>query len=86
VKLLMQPEDGIKPILLALKKAKKNIRILIFRFDRIEIEKALVDAVARGVNVQALIAHFRPVIEARIDDYHRAKPLPGEPLIVEAAD
>jgi cardiolipin synthase A/B len=57
VKLLMQPDDGIKPILQALKKAKKNIRILIFRFDRVEIEKALVDAVGRGVTVQALIAH-----------------------------
>jgi phosphatidylserine/phosphatidylglycerophosphate/cardiolipin synthase-like enzyme len=57
VKLLIQPDDGLKPIVQALKKAKKNIRILIFRFDRIEIEKALVDAVARGVTVQALIAH-----------------------------
>ena len=44
VKLLIQPDDGIKPILEALRKAKKSIRILIFRFDRVEIEKALVDA------------------------------------------
>lgn len=57
MKLLIQPDDGIKPILQALKKAKKNIRILIFRFDRVEIEKALVEAVGRGVSVQALIAH-----------------------------
>ena len=57
MKLLIQPDDGIKPIIQALKKAKKNIRILIFRFDRVEIEKALVDAVGRGVTVQALIAH-----------------------------
>ena len=57
MKLLIQPDNGIKPILQAFKKAKKNIRILIFRFDRVEIEKALVDAVERGVNVQALIAH-----------------------------
>jgi cardiolipin synthase A/B len=57
VKLLIQPDDGIKPIIQALKKAKKSIRILIFRFDRVEIEKALVDAVGRGVTVQALIAH-----------------------------
>lgn len=57
MKLLIQPDDGIKPILQALRKAKKNIRILIFRFDRVEIEKALVDAVGRGVTVQALIAH-----------------------------
>jgi cardiolipin synthase len=57
VKLLIQPDDGIKPIIEALRKAKKSIRILIFRFDRVEVEKALIDAVARGVAVQALIAH-----------------------------
>ena len=57
MKLLIQPDDGLKPIVQALKKAKKNIRILIFRFDRVEIEKALVEAVGRGVTVQALIAH-----------------------------
>lgn len=57
MKLLIQPDDGIKPIIQALRKAKKNIRILIFRFDRVEIEKALVEAVGRGITVQALIAH-----------------------------
>jgi len=57
VKLLIQPENGIKPLIEALRKAKKSIRILIFRFDRVEIEKALVDAVGRGVAVHALIAH-----------------------------
>ena len=57
MKLLIQPDNGIKPVVDALRKAKKNIRILIFRFDRIEIEKALVEAVGRGVTVQALIAH-----------------------------
>jgi cardiolipin synthase A/B len=57
VKLLIQPDNGIKPILDALKKAKKRIRILVFRFDRVEIEKALVAAVGRGIEVQALIAY-----------------------------
>jgi phosphatidylserine/phosphatidylglycerophosphate/cardiolipin synthase-like enzyme len=57
VKLLTQPENGIKPILEALKKAQKSIQILIFRFDRTEIEKALVAAARRGVTVQALIAY-----------------------------
>lgn len=56
MKLLIQPEDGIVPLLEALDKAKKSIRILIFRFDRPEIEKALVAAVERGVSVQAMIA------------------------------
>ncbi|HKO19952.1 MAG TPA: phospholipase D-like domain-containing protein [Acidobacteriaceae bacterium] len=57
MKLLIQPDDGIKPILEALKKAEKSIQILIFRFDRTEVEKALVAAVRRGVTVQALIAY-----------------------------
>jgi phosphatidylserine/phosphatidylglycerophosphate/cardiolipin synthase-like enzyme len=57
VELLIQPDDGIKPILEALKSADKMIQILIFRFDRMEIEKALVAAVRRGVTVQALIAY-----------------------------
>lgn len=57
MKLLIQPDNGIKPIIDALRKARKNIRILIFRFDRVEVEKALIDAVGRGVTVQALIAH-----------------------------
>jgi cardiolipin synthase A/B len=57
VKLLIQPEDGIKRLLQALKNAKKSIRILIFRFDRSEIEKALVAALKRGVRVEALIAY-----------------------------
>jgi cardiolipin synthase len=56
VKLMVQPEDGIEPILSALHKAKKSIQILIFRYDRSEIERALVEAVQRGVSVQALIA------------------------------
>jgi phosphatidylserine/phosphatidylglycerophosphate/cardiolipin synthase-like enzyme len=57
VKLLVQPDNGIRPLLDALKRAKKSIRIIIFRFDRAEIEKALVAAAERGVSVQALIAY-----------------------------
>ena len=56
MKLMIQPEGGIQPILSALQKAKKSIQILIFRYDRSEIERALVEAVQRGVLVQALIA------------------------------
>jgi cardiolipin synthase len=56
VKLIIQPEDGIEPILRALDQAKKSIQILIFRIDRSEIERALMSAVERGVSVQALVA------------------------------
>jgi cardiolipin synthase A/B len=56
VKLIVQPGDGIDPLLKAIKKAKKSIEIVIFRFDCEEIERALVEAVERGVFVHALIA------------------------------
>ena len=57
MKLIIQPSDGVAPIVRALDKAKKFIDIMIFRFDRAEVEKALKAAVARGVKVRALIAH-----------------------------
>jgi phosphatidylserine/phosphatidylglycerophosphate/cardiolipin synthase-like enzyme len=57
VKLIIQPDDGVKPLVQGIKKAKTSIDIVIFRFDRAELEKALEAAVARGVTVRALIAH-----------------------------
>lgn len=57
MRLLIQPEDGVQPLLAAIKKAKKTIDIVIFRFDRAEIEAALKAASKRGVVVSALIAY-----------------------------
>jgi phosphatidylserine/phosphatidylglycerophosphate/cardiolipin synthase-like enzyme len=57
VKLFVQPDAGLEPILAAIRRAKKSIQILIFRLDRPEIERALVEAVGRGVAVQALVAY-----------------------------
>ena len=56
MKLIVQPGDGIGPLLKGIRKAKKSIEIVIFRFDREELERALVEAVDRGVFVHALIA------------------------------
>ena len=56
MKLLIQPGDGVDRLVKGIRKAKKSIEILIFRFDRPEIERALADAVERGVFVHALIA------------------------------
>ena len=55
--LIIQPDDGLTPLLQAVRHAKTKIDILIFRFDRAELEKALEAAVGRGVVVRALIAH-----------------------------
>jgi cardiolipin synthase A/B len=57
VKLIIQPEDGVAPVVRAIAKAKKTIDIVIFRFDRREVEHALEAAVGRNVVVRALIAH-----------------------------
>jgi phosphatidylserine/phosphatidylglycerophosphate/cardiolipin synthase-like enzyme len=57
MKLLIQPEDGIAPLVAAIKKAKKSVDIVIFRFDRAEIEAGLKAAAKRGVSVTALITH-----------------------------
>jgi len=57
VDLIIQPDDGLAPLLQAVRHAKNKIDILIFRFDRAELEKALEAAVGRGVVVRALIAH-----------------------------
>lgn len=57
MKLIIEPNDGLTPLLRAVKSARKNINIVIFRFDRPELEEALEAAVARGVVVRALIAH-----------------------------
>src|SRR5262245_3039584 len=57
MKLIVQPDAGVTPVITAIKQAKKSIDVLIFRFDRIEIGRALEAAVARGVRVRALTAH-----------------------------
>jgi cardiolipin synthase len=56
MKLIVQPGDGVERIVKGIKKAKKSVEIMIFRLDREEIERALIDAVERGLFVHALIA------------------------------
>lgn len=56
MKLLIQPGDGVDRLVKGIRKAKKSVEIVIFRFDRTEIERALLEAVEKGVSVRALIA------------------------------
>jgi len=55
--LIVQPDDGIAPVVSAIQKAKTSIDVGIFRLDRSDVAKALRAAVARGVTVRTLIAH-----------------------------
>jgi phosphatidylserine/phosphatidylglycerophosphate/cardiolipin synthase-like enzyme len=57
MKLIVQPDTGVSPILAAIKQAKRTIDVLIFRLDRADIANALVAAVGRGIHVRALTAH-----------------------------
>lgn len=57
VRLLVQPEDGVLPLIRGITGATRSVEIVIFRFDQREVERALANAVSRGVFVHALIAH-----------------------------
>ncbi len=56
MKIIIQPGDGAERLIKGIRKAKKSVEVMIFRFDRAEIERALIDAVERGVFVHALVA------------------------------
>jgi cardiolipin synthase len=56
IRCLVQPGDGAMPLIKGIKDAKRSVEIMIFRFNRSDIEKALAAAVTRGVHVHALIA------------------------------
>ncbi len=57
VKLIIQPADGVVPIVHGINRAEKSIEIAIFRFDHADIRHALEKAVSRNVSVRALIAN-----------------------------
>ena len=57
MELIVQPADGLKPLLDAIGRAEKTLDVIVFRLDLKSVEKALEAAVGRGVNVSALIAH-----------------------------
>ena len=67
MKLIIQPDDGVKPVLAAIQNAKKSIEIAIFRFDRKDVEAALKAAAAnKRVTVTALIAFANRGGEVRL--------------------
>ena len=57
MKLIIQPDAGVTPVVTAIKSAKRTLNVTVFRLDRNEVTRALESAVGRGVNVRALIAH-----------------------------
>jgi phosphatidylserine/phosphatidylglycerophosphate/cardiolipin synthase-like enzyme len=85
VKLLVQPDAGLAPLLEAMQRARERIDVFIFRLDRKEIEQALADAVPRGVKVRALVAHTNAGGEARLRKTEQ-KLLEAGVLVARTAD
>ena len=56
MRLIIEPADGVAPLLTAIERAKTSVEVAIFRLDRKDVESALKTAAARGVRVTALIA------------------------------
>lgn len=57
MQVIVQPRDGIEPLLKGIRAAQHSIELTIFRLDRLEIEQALVEAAWRGVHVHALTSY-----------------------------
>ena len=57
MRVIVQPRDGIEPLLQGIRSARESVKIVIYRLDRLEIEQALAEAAARGVYVHALITY-----------------------------
>lgn len=57
MQVITEPDEGLAPILKAIRRAKKSLDIVIFRFDLPDLEDALANSVERGVALRALIAH-----------------------------
>ena len=65
-RLITQPDAGVGPLITAVRRARRTIDIVIFRFDLDLLEEELGAAVARGVVVRALIAHTNRGGEQRL--------------------
>ena len=57
MKLIVQPDDGVAPLLAAIRHARKSVDIMVFRFDRSDLRRRSRTRSARGVAVRTLIAH-----------------------------
>ena len=66
MKIIVQPDAGMGPVLAGIKKAKRSLDVLIFRLDMREIVDALTAAVTRGVRVRALTAYTNKGGEKRL--------------------
>lgn len=83
--LIVEPRDGLDPILERIRKAEKTIDLTIFRLDRQDLVKELEAAVARGVAVRALIAHTNGASEKALRKLEQ-RLLEGGVTVARSAD
>jgi cardiolipin synthase len=57
MQIIIQPDEGVEPVVASIESARTSIDIVVFRLDMRAIVTALGAAVARGVAVRALVAH-----------------------------
>jgi cardiolipin synthase len=57
MELIVQPDEGVAPLVSLIKDAKESLDLAVFRFDRRDLETALKTAVGNGVKVNTLIAY-----------------------------
>src|SRR6266508_2130015 len=46
MRVIIQPRDGVEPLIEGIGQAKTSVEIIIYRLDRLEIEQALIEAAA----------------------------------------
>ena len=86
MKLLVQPDTGIAPLVRAIRKAKTHVHIAIFRADLKELRQALEAAVAHGVQVHALIADTNRGGEKYLRELEQARLLVAGVTVSRTAD
>jgi cardiolipin synthase len=57
MELIIEPDDSVGALVSLIKEAKESVDMAIFRFDRIDLEKALRAAMSNGVKVNTFIAY-----------------------------
>src|ERR687888_341294 len=57
MRLLIQPEDGVAPLVEPTGRPRRRLELYVFRLDHEAIRSALRAAVRRGVTVRALVAY-----------------------------
>jgi cardiolipin synthase A/B len=71
VKLIIQPDHGVAPLISQIRSATKSVDTTIFRLDLPNIEEEFRAAVRRGVSVRALVAHRNRDGKALLRDIER---------------